>query len=70
MANNAVLKRIDSMTSRTAEWTCMSRAASSFEVDAQYHSDDCLSVLLVPGYVRALLEMRTGRSVFRRFLVK
>jgi len=70
MANNAVPRRIDSMTSRTAEWTCVSRAASSFEIDAHYHSDDYLAALLVPEYLRTLLQLRAGRAVFRRFLAK
>ena len=46
----------------------MSRAASSFEIDPNYHSDDCLAAVLIPGYVKALLRTRAGRAVFRRFL--
>jgi len=61
-------KRIEVTTSRTAEWTCMTRAASSFEVDSHYRSDDDLAALLVPGFVRVLLRLPPIRSLFRRVL--
>ena len=61
-------KRIDTTTSRTAEWTCMCRAASSFETDPNYRSDDVLAAILVPGFIRLLLRPRVGRAVFRRVI--
>jgi methyltransferase (TIGR00027 family) len=59
-------KRIEATTSRTAEWTCMSRAASSLEEDSHYRSDDDIAALLVPSFVRVLLHLSPIRVLFRR----
>lgn len=48
-------RRIEVTTSRTAEWTCVSRAASSLEADSHYRSDDYIAMRLVPTYIRFLL---------------
>jgi methyltransferase (TIGR00027 family) len=61
-------KRIHTATSRTAEWTCMSRAASSFEVDPHYRSGDFIAAQLIPSPILVLLRTRIGRIVFRRWL--
>jgi methyltransferase (TIGR00027 family) len=61
-------KRIEVTTSRTAEWTCMSRAASSFETESHYRSDDNLAALLVPSFVRGLVRLPPVRSLYRRVL--
>jgi methyltransferase (TIGR00027 family) len=61
-------KRIHTTTSRTAEFTCMSRAASSFETEPHYHGGDGIAPLLVPGLVRTLLRAPVGRAAFRRLL--
>jgi methyltransferase (TIGR00027 family) len=55
-------KRIETTTSRTAEWTCLSRAISSVEKDPHYKCDDDLALRLLPDHFRALLRIpRVGR---------
>jgi methyltransferase (TIGR00027 family) len=49
-----VKKRIEEKTSRTAEYTCSSRAASYLEKNQYYHSDDYIAVKMVPWFVRLL----------------
>jgi methyltransferase (TIGR00027 family) len=68
MAAKPETRRIDTTTSRTAEWTCMSRAASSFETDPCYQSGDRLAARLAPGFLAALLRLRAIRTLFRRCL--
>ena len=62
-------KRIETATSRTAKWTCVSRAASSLETDGHYRSDDRLAALLVPSVLRYLLRIRLIRNFFSRVMV-
>lgn len=57
-------KRIERATSRTAEMTCVSRAASSLETNDYYHSDDYLAVKLLPGFVKALIHLPLFRRLF------
>lgn len=45
-------KRIEKKTSRTAEWTCVSRAASALEADGPYRGDDNLALRLIPGFLK------------------
>ena len=61
-------RRVDVATSRTAEFTCLSRAASSLETEPHYHSGDGIAPLLLPGFIRALLGARIGRAAYRRLL--
>jgi methyltransferase (TIGR00027 family) len=56
-------RRIEIATSRTAQWTCVSRAASALESDSRYRTDDHVALLLVPAFLRVLLHIR----LFRRF---
>ncbi|MGD9001522.1 MAG: class I SAM-dependent methyltransferase, partial [Anaerolineae bacterium] len=56
-------RRIDTATSRTAAWTCVSRAASSLESRDHYRSDDHIALHLVPAPLRLLLHV----PLFRRF---
>ena len=56
-------RRIENTTSRTAEWTCVSRAASSRESDSHYRSDDHIALLLVPTFLKLLLHI----PLIRRF---
>ena len=58
-------KRIETTTSRTAEMTCISRAASFLESDPRYHSDDHLAPKLLPGFFNALIHI----ALFRKFFV-
>jgi methyltransferase (TIGR00027 family) len=59
-------KRIETTTSRTAELTCFSRAASSLETNSYYHSDDHLAIRLLPNFFRTLIR----NSLFRKFFVR
>lgn len=61
-------KRIETTTSRTAEWTCMSRAASFLEQERHYRSDDDIAALLVPSIVRVSLRIPLLRTLYRRAL--
>jgi methyltransferase (TIGR00027 family) len=56
-------RRIEIATSRTAQWTCVSRAASALESDSHYRTDDHIALLLVPAFLRVLLHI----PLFRRF---
>jgi len=58
-------KRIETTTSRTAEWTCLARAASSLETNSHYRSDDHIASLLVPGFLKPLLHFPLGRRLYR-----
>lgn len=59
-------RRIENTTSRTAELTCTSRAASYLETGSQYHSDDYLAVRLLPGFFRILVHIPLFRMLYRR----
>jgi methyltransferase (TIGR00027 family) len=59
-------KRVDTTTSRTAELMCMSRAMSCLEKDDCYKSDDCVALLLLPGFFRLLVHIPLFRKVFTR----
>ena len=48
-------RRIEEKTSRTAEYTCSSRAASYYEKNRFYHSDDHIAAEMVPWYVKPLI---------------
>jgi methyltransferase (TIGR00027 family) len=47
-------KRIEEKTSRTAEYICSSRAASYYEKNPYYHSDDHVAAMMVPWFVSLL----------------
>jgi len=49
-------RRIETKTSRTAEFTCMSRAASYMETREGYKGDDSIAYILVPGFIRLVLR--------------
>jgi methyltransferase (TIGR00027 family) len=59
-------RRIESRTSRTAEMTCLSRAASYLDSEPHYHSQDHLAVRLLPGIFNAFFHI----PPFRRFFVR
>lgn len=60
-------KRIESKTSRTAEFNCMFRAASYYEKDARYKSDDYIAPKLVPKFFIPIIKIRGFKSLFNRF---
>jgi methyltransferase (TIGR00027 family) len=49
-------KRIEVKTSRTAEMTCSSRAASYYEENPFYRSGDHVATLLVPRFIKYMLK--------------
>ena len=59
-------KRIETATSKTAEWTCLPRAVSSFETNSCYRSDDFVAPLILPGFVRLLICIPLVRKFFPR----
>lgn len=59
-------RRIETATSRTAQWTCVSRAASSLESDSHYRSDDHIALLLVPAFLRTSLYIPWVRRFYSR----
>nr|NJM03940.1 SAM-dependent methyltransferase [Desulfobacula sp.] len=61
-------KRIDQKTSRTAEWTCISRAASALEADGPYRGDDHLALRLIPGLLKTGLQIPWVRRFFMRVM--
>ena len=59
-------RRIETATSRTAQWTCVSRAASALESDQHYRSDDRIALLLVPTFLRLALHIPLVRRWYSR----
>ena len=59
-------RRIEKTTSRTAEWTCLTRAASSVERMEQYKSKDDIALLLVPTFFKWLLKVPFMRRLFAK----
>jgi methyltransferase (TIGR00027 family) len=59
-------RRIDTTSSNTAAWTCVSRAASSLEEDSHYRSNDDLARALVPRLLGILLRIPLTRRLFFR----
>ena len=63
-----VEKRIETAISRTAEWTCLSRAISSLEKNDCYRSDDTIAVKLLPDQARMLIRVPLVRTFFSRIV--
>ena len=61
-----MVKRIERTTSRTAAWTCVSRAVSSLEQDPYYRGDDRIALELVPRFLQVLLRSALMRRLFSR----
>ncbi|NHK30331.1 MAG: SAM-dependent methyltransferase [Asgard group archaeon] len=59
-------RRIETTTSRTAEMTCVSRAASYYEKNKQYKSNDYIATKLVPRFIKLLLSIRFVRNLLLR----
>jgi methyltransferase (TIGR00027 family) len=58
--------RIEAKTSRTAEFTCMSRAASYRETRECYKGTDNIAYALVPGFVKLLLRFPRFCQLYHR----
>lgn len=53
-----VIRRIDSKSSKTAAFTCMYRAASYFEKNEFYKSEDYIAPRLLPGLIYFLVKCK------------
>ncbi len=51
-------KRIEKKSSRTANYTCLSRASSYLEKDIYFKSNDYIAVQLLPLFVKLLLQLK------------
>jgi methyltransferase (TIGR00027 family) len=60
--------RIETHTSRTAEFTCMSRAASYRETRECYKGTDDIAYALVPGFIKLLLKFPRFCHVYHTYL--
>jgi methyltransferase (TIGR00027 family) len=60
--------RIETNTSRTAEFTCMSRAASYKETRECYKGSDYIAYALVPGFVKLLLRFPRFCQLYNKHL--
>lgn len=64
-------RRIEEKTSRTAAMTCSCRAASYYEENPCYRSDDHVATLLVPWFVRFMSKSSfLRRPIISRFAPK
>ncbi|NPV90080.1 MAG: SAM-dependent methyltransferase [Firmicutes bacterium] len=61
-----MVRRVESKTSRTAEFTCLGRALSYTEKRLQYKSDDYVSMVIVNSLIKLLIRI----PIFRRRLIK
>ena len=59
-------RRIETTTSRTAKMTTVSRAASYFEKNKQYKSDDFIATKFMPKLMIPFLRMRFTRNIFTK----
>ncbi|HEX3013380.1 MAG TPA: SAM-dependent methyltransferase, partial [Methanobacterium sp.] len=57
-------KRIESKTSRTAEFTCMTRAASFYEKRPQYKNNDYIAPKLLPKFMVPIIKIGALRKFF------
>jgi methyltransferase (TIGR00027 family) len=60
--------RIETKTSRTAEFTCMFRAASYMETRECYKGTDNIAYILVPGFIKLILQFPRICHLYHRFL--
>jgi len=58
-------KRIESKTSKTAEFTCMVRASSFYEKTPQYKSNDYIAPILVPKFFLPVIKISILRNFFK-----
>jgi hypothetical protein len=60
--------RIEKKTSRTAEYTCMSRAASFMEKRECYKGSGYISYILVPGFIKLVLRFPAMCKLYSKYL--
>ena len=62
-------KSIESKTSRTAEITCLIRAASFYENEQEYHSNDYIAPQLLPKFFILIIKINILKNFFiNRFI--
>lgn|GEM_PF-2732787 len=49
------MRRVEQKASRTAEWTCLARAASWYETSPCYKSNDFIAPRIIPGKVAPIV---------------
>lgn len=57
-------RRVESKTSRTAEFTCLIRAQSNSEKREQYKSDDYISLVIMNSFTKVLMGIPPARNFF------
>lgn len=57
-------KRIESETSRTAEFTCLARCLSYLEKRPQYRSDDYISYIIMNSLIKLFIRLPIIRRLF------
>jgi methyltransferase (TIGR00027 family) len=60
-------RRVETKSSRTAEWTCICRAASSLEKNTRYKSDDTVALKILPSPIKYLIQNPFYRMIHCRF---
>src|SRR5512140_1179946 len=60
-------KRIETTSSRTAEWTCICRAASSLETNPCYRSTDTVALRILPAPIKQLIQIPLYRTLHCRW---
>ena len=61
-------RRIENKTSKTTQMTCATRAASCFEKNTCYKSDDYIAVRLVPGFASQMIKINLTRRIFTKVM--
>jgi methyltransferase (TIGR00027 family) len=61
-------RRIETTTSRTAEMTCLCRAASSLETNSLYKCNDWVAPLLLPKKIQLIFKLAATRKALIRAL--
>lgn len=65
---NAMTRRVESRTSRTAEFTCMIRYQSYLEKKEQYKSEDYITTVIINSFVKFLFKTSPiGKYLLKRF---
>jgi methyltransferase (TIGR00027 family) len=57
-------RRIDTRASRTAAWTCVSRASAYLEKDARFRGPDHLAEIFLPTFAKLILHSALLRKLF------
>jgi methyltransferase (TIGR00027 family) len=59
-----ISRRIDTRASRTAAYTCVSRACASLEKDARFRGPDYLAEIFLPTFAKLILHSAPLRKLF------